>query len=123
MPSGIGRVDDDGVDAGVDQVADVLELAGGVGVAVGDVERVDLARGERLGLDRADHLLAPAVALHGVGDADLVAGGEGRGALATAIAAPASSGSRYLDLSCDGLSLLVGWFGRRDSRVGIGDVT
>ena len=36
----IGRVDDDGVDAGADQVADVLELAGGVGVAVGDVQRL-----------------------------------------------------------------------------------
>ena len=36
----IGRVDDDRVDAGADQVADVLELAGGVGVAVGDVERL-----------------------------------------------------------------------------------
>ena len=69
----VGRVDDDGVDAGADQVADVLELAGGVGVAVGDVERGDLAGGERLRLDRADHLLAPAVALHGVRDADGVA--------------------------------------------------
>ena len=69
----IGRVDDDGVDAGADQVADVLELAGRIGVAVRDVELGDLAGGERLRLDRADHLLAPAIALHGVGDADRVA--------------------------------------------------
>ena len=44
----VGRVEDDRVDAGGDQVADVLELAGGVGVAVGDVELGDLAGGERL---------------------------------------------------------------------------
>ena len=69
----IGRVDDDGVDPGADQVADVLELAGRIGVAMGDVELGDLAGGERLRLDRADHLLAPAIALHGVGDADRVA--------------------------------------------------
>ena len=68
----VGRVDDDGVDAGGDQIADVLELAGGVGVAVRDVQRLHLAGGERLRLHRADHLLAPAVALHRVGDADRV---------------------------------------------------
>ena len=39
----IGRVDDNGVHLGADQVADVLELAGGVGVAVGDVELRHLA--------------------------------------------------------------------------------
>ena len=76
---GVGGVDDDGVDAGGDQVAEILELAGGVGVAVGDVEARDLAGGQRLRLHRADHLLAPAVALHGVGDADGVAVGGHRG--------------------------------------------
>src|SRR3712207_8132506 len=53
-----GRVDDDGIHAGGDEVADVLELAGGVGVAVRDIERIDVAGRQRLGLDGADHLLA-----------------------------------------------------------------
>ncbi len=35
---GADRVDDDGVDAGGDEVAEVLELTSRVGVAVGDVE-------------------------------------------------------------------------------------
>ena len=62
-----------GVDLGRDEVTDVLELAVGVGVAVRDVERCDLARSSCLRLDGADHLLAPAVALHGVRDTDGVA--------------------------------------------------
>src|SRR3954451_14593748 len=71
-------VDDDRVDALGDEVADVLELAGSVGVPMRHGELADLARGGSLRLDRADHLLAPAVALNGVRDADLV----GRGAAA-----------------------------------------
>ena len=56
--------------ARLDEVVDVLELARSVGVAVGDVEGCDLTRGSCLRLDGADHLLAPAVALHGVRDTD-----------------------------------------------------
>ena len=67
---GIGGIDDDRIHLGADQVADVLELARGIGIAMRDVQRGDLARRQRLGLHGAHHLLAPAVALHGVRNAD-----------------------------------------------------
>ena len=53
-------------------------LPGGVGVAMGILDDVaDLARLGGLGLDRAAHLLAPAVAGDGVGHADRVAAAGG----------------------------------------------
>ena len=72
MPAGSAGLTTIAFDLGADQVADVLELAGGVGVAVRDVELGDLAGSERLRLDRADHLLTPAIALHRVRHADRI---------------------------------------------------
>jgi hypothetical protein len=69
-PFGVRGVHHNGVHARLDQVADVLELPRRVRVAVSDVEALDHPRVQRLRLHRADHLLAPAVALHGVRDAD-----------------------------------------------------
>ena len=69
----IVRVDDDRVDVGRDQVADVGQLTGRVRVVVDDGDLVDLAGRDRLGLDRADRGLAPAVAdAAAVGEADVV---------------------------------------------------
>ena len=69
----IVRVDDDRVDVGSDQVADVGQLTGRVRVVVDDGDLVDRAGRDRLGLDRADRRLAPAVAdAAAVGEADVV---------------------------------------------------
>ena len=62
----IGRVDDDDIRAGRDQIADVGDLLRRSAVAVGENDFGNLARREGLGLDRADHLLTPAVANEGV---------------------------------------------------------
>ncbi len=104
----VGRVDDDRVDAGGDEVAEVLELAAASVFAMRDVERGDLAGGERLRLDRADHLLAPAVALHGVGDADRIVGGQGRQDAPARMAAPVISGSSFVLV----MAVHLPWFGR-----------
>ena len=66
----VGRVDDDRVDALRDEVLEVLDLLGRAAVAGDGDDFADLAAGERLGLDRADHLLPPAVAGEGVAHAD-----------------------------------------------------
>ena len=58
----IGRVDDDRIHALRDQGLDVGDLPGDVGVAVLQHHFVDVAAGERLCLDGADHLLTPGVA-------------------------------------------------------------
>ena len=42
----------------------------GPAIAVGENDFGDLARRERFGLDRADHLLTPAIADEGIGNAD-----------------------------------------------------
>ena len=70
---GIGGINDDGIHARLNQVADILGLARRVSVAVRDVQRRDHARRQRLRLHRADHLLAPAITLHSVGNADGIA--------------------------------------------------
>ena len=66
----IGRIDDDDVRASRDEIADVGDLLRRTAIAVGDNDLRDLARRFRLGLDRADHLFAPAVADQRIGDAD-----------------------------------------------------
>ena len=76
----VARVDDDDVGAGGNQVADVGDLLGGTAVAVGDDHLGDHARSLRLGLDRADHFLAPTIADQRVGDADHIFAGGLRGA-------------------------------------------
>ena len=66
----VGRVDDDRVDALGDEVLQVLDLLRRTAVARDGDDLADLTTGERLGLDRADHLLPPAVAGERVADAD-----------------------------------------------------
>ena len=101
---GVVRVEDDRVHVSRDQVADVLELAGRIGVAMDGGQLGDLAGGERLGLGRADLLLAEAVAdAAAVRIADVVRpqprcgalarGGAGR--LARGGARPPRSGRRW----------------------------
>src|SRR4029453_19265803 len=63
-------VDDDGVDPLGDQVLEVLDLLGRAAVLGDGDDLADLATGQGLGLDRADHLLAPAVAGQGVAHPD-----------------------------------------------------
>ena len=59
---GVERIEDDRVHVGRDQVTDVGKLALGIGVPVDPGARLDLTRDERLGLGRAELLLAEAVA-------------------------------------------------------------
>ena len=66
----VGRVDDDGVHALRDEVLEVLDLLRRSAVAGDGDDLADLPAGERLRLDRADHLLTPTVAGERVADAD-----------------------------------------------------
>jgi len=58
---GVVRVEHDRVDVGSDQVADILQLACGIRVAVNGLELGDLAGRQGLGLGGADLLLAEPV--------------------------------------------------------------
>ena len=62
----IGRIDDDDIRAGRDQIANVGDLLRGSAIAVGENDFGNLAGRKGLGLDRADHLLTPAIANEGV---------------------------------------------------------
>src|SRR4029450_3297343 len=66
----VRRVHDDGVGALGDEVLEVLDLLGRAAVLGDGDDLADLAAGQGLGLDRADHLLAPAVAGQGVAHPD-----------------------------------------------------
>ena len=66
----VGRIDDDGVDAGRNQRAQVGDLLGRSGFAIGENDLRNQAGGERLRLDRADELFAPAIADMRVRDPD-----------------------------------------------------
>ena len=66
----VRRVYDDRVDAGRDQRAQVRDLLGRPRFAIGENDLRNQARGEGLGFDRADELLAPAVSDMSVGDPD-----------------------------------------------------
>ena len=58
----VGRVEDDRVNTLRDQPLQVGDLFGRAAVAVDNNDAVDKPARRRLGLDRTDHLLAPAVA-------------------------------------------------------------
>ena len=64
----IGRVDDDRVDAGRNQRAQIRDLLGRARFAIGKNDFRNQAGRKRLGFDRANELLAPAVSDMRVGD-------------------------------------------------------
>ena len=69
QPLTVGRVEDDGIHPLGDKPLQVGDLFGRAAVAVDDDHFVDKPAGGRLGLDGADHLLAPAVADQGIAHA------------------------------------------------------
>jgi hypothetical protein len=74
----VGRIDDDDVDAGRDEIAQIGDLLRWSTVAVGQNDLGNLTRRQGLGLDRADHFLTPTVADECIGNANHVLFG-GRG--------------------------------------------